>query len=101
MLRYTYIACLASQWNYNFACFCNRCETWSVTLRGYLRVGFRGGYFRPKRDEERGDWRIAQQKALCCVLLTTYYSGRTYDTYGEQERCLLGFDADTWGKETT
>jgi hypothetical protein len=24
--------------------------------------------FGPKRDEVRGDWRITQQRALCCVV---------------------------------
>jgi hypothetical protein len=53
--------------------------------------------FGPKRDEVTGEWR-------CSVLLTKYHSGdqvkkteigRTYGTYGGEERCIQGFSGKT------
>jgi hypothetical protein len=57
--------------------------------------------FRPKRDEETGEWRrLHNKELLCSVFHTKYHSckqvkktevGRTCGMYGGEERCIQGF----------
>ena len=92
------------------------CETWSLISREERRLRvFENrvlrGIFWPKREEQIGDRRkIPQWGASWFVLLTYYYyygdeiekneMGGSCGTRKGEDKCLPGFDRETWGQET-
>jgi hypothetical protein len=76
------------------------CETWSLTLREECRLRvFENRVLRrifgPKRDEVTGEWRRLLTKYHSSDQIKKTEMGRTYGTYGEEERCTQGFSGET------
>jgi hypothetical protein len=63
------------------------------------------GIFGPKRGEVTGEWRRLHNKELYALYSSPKYHsgdqvkktemGRTFGTYGGEERCIQGFNGET------
>ena len=94
--------------NCNFACYFNRCETWSLTLREERRLRvFENRVLReifwPKRDGVTGEWsklHIEELNDLYCtpnivrVIKSTRIRWAGHVALWVEERCIQGFGGE-------